>query len=486
MKKSFFTTCLVALLAAGGLHAGEPDYAEGVFFLNEGWLGHQNGTINHLSQDGRWNYRVFQQENPGMELGCTATYGTVFKGRMYIISKQARDFGSSVTGGRITVCDAVTMKCIRQIGNIATDSAGRSIADGRAFTGIDSCKGYVSTSNGIYVMDLGTLEVEGLVAGSGGAGGLYSDQCGTMLHYGDRVFALHQKKGLLVIDAGSDTVVHVIGAPVERTPDGKTVRRGFGSIVQAKDGSMWLSVTGDVTGSGNTVDYFFRFDPDNLDTTRISLPAGYGLPNSWYSWTADAFCASAVQNRLYWKKQGENRYKSSVICCYDIDKGECRDIFDAKAMGWYMYCGAGFRLHPRTDEIYVSLYQDNLKQAYETLRLSADGELLETYEMAANCWFPAMPVFPDGRHPDTPDDPVAGEACKPSSLLHVYPNPTVDAVNVDVSGPAFLEVLAVDGRRIFGKEVGASVQEVRLGRSGVYFVRVSANGGVAVKRVIRR
>ena len=49
-----------------------------------------------------------------------------------------------------------------------------------------------------------------------------------------------------------------------------------------------------------------------------------------------------------------------------------------------MYCGAGFRLHPETDEMYVSLYQDNLKQTYETVRLSNTGEVLGVYEMIDN------------------------------------------------------------------------------------------------------
>lgn len=491
---------LSALAATVRGYADEkPDYTKGVFILNEDWFGHQNSTINYLRPDGEWEYRVFQKENPGKELGCTSQYGAIYEGRMYIISKQERDVAATVTGGRITVCDAETMACIKQIETIATDDEGRSVADGRAFVGVNPQKGYISTSNGIYVFDLEALEVTGLIPGTDAeGGGLYSAQCGTMLKVGDHVLAIHQKKGLLVIDAESDTVVRVIGAPLEAG-----VQCGFGSIVQAKDSSLWISVTPDLSGRGATIDYFFRLDYQTLDTTRIALPAGYGLPSSWYAWTADAFCASARQNKLYWKKQGNGWFTHNEIVCYDIDKGECSDFFDTQSIGWYMYCGAGFRLHPETDEMYVSLYQDNLKQTYETVRLSNTGEVLGVYEMIDNYWFPAMVIFLpqaqngptepaeptepiDPTEPTEPGDTTANEAVAPSVLLSVYPNPTAEVVYIELSEPALLEVLAIDGRVVFRKEAGAGVQAVTLERRGLYILRVSAGGRVATGRVVRR
>ncbi|MDE7149443.1 MAG: hypothetical protein K2O01_03405, partial [Bacteroidales bacterium] len=191
MKRIFWMMVLSALAAAVRGYADEkPDYTKGVFILNEDWFGHQNSTINYLRPDGEWEYRVFQKENPGKELGCTGQYGAIYEGRMYIISKQERDVAATVTGGRITVCDAETMACIKQIETIATDDEGRSVADGRAFVGVNPQKGYVSTSNGVYVFDLEALEVTGLIPGTDAeGGGLYSAQCGTMLKVGNQVLA---------------------------------------------------------------------------------------------------------------------------------------------------------------------------------------------------------------------------------------------------------------------------------------------------------
>lgn len=480
------------VLCLSPLRADEPDYTRGVFVLNEDWFGHQNSTINFLHENGEWDYRVFQKENPGMELGCTSQYGTVFNGRMYIISKQDHDKGASVTGGRITVCEAKTMKCIKQIAVIAADSAGNPVADGRGFVGINPQKGYVSTSNGIYVLDLESLQIGGMIAGTGSDdNGLYSAQCGMMVAYGNRVFAVHQKKGLLVIDAENDTILRVIGAPAD-TVAGAPKQRGFGSIVMSKDSLLWLSVAADVSGRGSTVDYFFRFEPESLDTTRILLPEGYGLPSSWYAWTADAFCASMQQNRLYWKKQGEGWFAHSQIVCYDIDKGECSLFFDSQPLGWYIYCGAGFRVHPQTDEMYVSLYQDNLKQEYQTVKLSPTGELLATYEMIDNYWFPAMPIFPEAAEspepddPTTPDDPDTTAVEKPAvSTLRLYPNPATESVYIKGD---YAQVWIYD---LTGRLLHTYIAQPRIPvtdfRSGIYVFRFSdTQGREAVHKIVIR
>lgn len=517
MKKTIWCSVLTgALLLTGLLKADEkPNYGKGVFILNEDWFGHQNSTINYLREDGTWEYRVFQKENAGKELGCTSQFGTIYNGRMYIVSKQARDMGATITGGRLTVCDAQTMACIKQIENLATDNTGKSVADGRGFVGINSKKGYVSTSNGIYVLDLEKIEVGRQIPGTGSeSGGLYSSQCGMMICLGNKVLAIHQKKGLLIIDAENDTIERRIGAPVEEV-NGKATARGFGSIVQAKDSSLWLSVAGDITGRGNTVDYFFRLDHKTFDTLRIELPAGYGLPNSWYAWTADAFCASPNQNKLYWKKKSDGWYTNSEICCYDIDKNECTDFFDAQSMGWYMYCGAGFRICPQTEEMYVSLYQDNFQQTYQTIRLDTNGKVLAAYEMIDNYWFPAMPIFPavqadtsddpdnpdnptdpdnpdnpdnpdDPTDPDNPTDPTAVEVFNPSFVAALYPNPTTGLVYIELSEPAVMEASDLFGRVALRQTLSAGKHTFGLAKSGLYILRITTGEKVEIKRIIKR
>ncbi|MDR1880022.1 MAG: Ig-like domain-containing protein [Tannerellaceae bacterium] len=380
----------------------EVDYTDGVFFINEDWFGHNNSTVNFLSADGAWKYRVFQAENPGHELGCTSPYGAIYGGKFYIVSKQSKDPGSSIRGSRLAVVDAQTMKLGKEFayfGQGENDPA----ADGRAFLGVDEHKGYISSSNGIWLYDMDSETITGQLAGTGNtSGSLYLGQMGTMLRVGGRVFAVNQQNGLFVIDAETDAVQTVIAAP----KDG-TTQRGYGSVVQSKDGNLWLSVATDVSGGGGSAGYMLKLDPWTLDTTRIALPADMKIPNSWYAWTADGFCASAKANKLYWKKDEANWWFApyTQIVSYDIDLGAFSVVFDAKVYSpddlWGLY-GAGFRVDPKTDDIYAFLLHNGatMENKYRTVKINTQtGAVSGEYPMEDNYWFPALPVFPDNAEP---------------------------------------------------------------------------------------
>ena len=164
MRKAIFSLLGFVTLSAA---ASSPDYTKGVFIVNEDWYGHNNSTLNHLDPDNPdgdyWTYRVIRHENEGMELGATNQFGAIFQGRFYLIAKQAKDPGADITGGRITIADAATMKIIKQIELI--DPTGAQ-CDGRGFVGVDAQKGYISSSNGVWILDLQQAEITGRVKGT--------------------------------------------------------------------------------------------------------------------------------------------------------------------------------------------------------------------------------------------------------------------------------------------------------------------------------
>lgn len=409
MKKLISLCFFIALLFIEVQANDDPDYTQGVIFVNEDWYGHQNGTVNYLSDTGEWTYRIFQKSNTGKELGATPQFGTIYGDRIYIICKQERDPGASITGSRLAVCDAKTFKCIKEFTTIATDSKGKSIADGRSFLGVDEHKGYIGTSNGIYPFDIDKMEIGEQIDGTGnpngsGYGQLYYAQIGNMLRVGDRVFAVHQKDGLKVIDAKADTLIQTI-APPQYEDNGEVKLRGFGSVVQSKDGNLWLSVAKDVSGSGATMPYIFKVNPYTLATEIVNIPVENGIeeiPNSWYAWTADPFCSSAQENKIYWcGNNGNSWFKNRRIFCYDIDNDNFSKIIDFESIPgkWIVY-GAAFRIHPVTDELYCGMFHEFLDPAYEVMRINNKGEILEEYPMITNYWFPALPVFPDNYAPE--------------------------------------------------------------------------------------
>mgnify|MGYP000547368374 CR=1 FL=1 len=161
---------------------GSVDYTKGTFIVNEDWYGHQNSTVNFLSDDGKWTLRAFQKENPGHELGCTSQFGTIYGDKFYIVSKQEKDPGATVIGSRLAVIDAKTMKVLKEFTRIGD-------SDGRSFLGVDEHTGYIGTSNGIFLYDIDKMEIGERITGTENtSGSLYSAQIGTMIRVGDRVF----------------------------------------------------------------------------------------------------------------------------------------------------------------------------------------------------------------------------------------------------------------------------------------------------------
>lgn len=391
---------------------GSVDYAKGTFIVNEDWYGHQNSSVNFLSDNGTWTYNAFQKENPGKELGCTSQFGTIYGGLLYIVSKQEKDPSASVIGSRLAVIDAKTMKLKKEFQTL-------NGADGRSFLGVDQTKGYIGTSNGIYVyhtgydINNGTYDVDKMlieptpIEGTTGisASDLYHSQVGTMLRVNKYVFAVHQTKGLLVIDPEKDEVIKTLLKPED------DFNHGLGSIVLSKDGNLWASVTLELTGGGSTMPYMWKVNPYTLTTQRVDIPVADGIeeiPNSWYAWTADGFCASTKENKIYWKGQGTGSWFTGYkIFCYDIDKNTFYKVFDfTKLTGdWRLY-GTGFRVDPVSDNMYCFLYHEFLNPEHELaiVKLDGRGETNGTivgrypYEKI-NYWFPALPVFPDNLAP---------------------------------------------------------------------------------------
>lgn len=397
----------------------QTDYSKGVFIVNEDWYGHQNSTINFLTNEGEWYYRVFQQENPGKELGCTSQYGTIYGDKLYIVSKQQQDPGAKVKGSRFAVCDAKTMKLIKDFEFIASKTVAAkdgkdslvSIADGRSYCPVDETKGYIGTSNGIWIYDSEKMEIGTQIEGSGNPnsddyGQLYYGQIGTMIRANDYVFAVHQQNGIFVIDPTTDKIIETIKA----SKDGE-IQRGFGSIVRSKDGDIWASMAADIKGTGAALDYMLKINPMTLHIDTVHIPLkekGIGIiPNSWYAWTADGFCASQQENKIYWNGQDEKGswFTGYQIYCYDIDKDLFTEVIDITKLpgDWRLY-GTGFRIHPETDDIYAFLYHSFQDPTHQLAVINSSGEMINQYSMISNYWFPAIPVFPDNYAPEFSED----------------------------------------------------------------------------------
>ncbi len=405
-NRIIFSAALFAALTAGA----ENDFSQGVFIVNEDWYGHQNSTINyfdHQKPEGeQWQYRVFQAANPGKELGCTNQYGQIYGDRFYLIAKQEKDPGAEIVGGRITVADAKTMKVLFQ--STLIDPSGKS-CDGRGYLGVNSHKGYISSSNGVWVFDTDNKTVVKQIEGSGNStGSLYTAQCGSMVRVNDYVFVAHQEKGLLVIDAETDVLLGVVDmSAVDKAAE--TSGAGIGSVVLARDGMLYVSVAANTSGYGETLPYLMKVNPNTLEVSVITIPSDFNAPaNSWYAWTPDGFSASVAKNELFWNGGDNSWFSGKRIFKYDIDNNKFSKIIDLDVEAeeqdlgygdsWQIY-GCSMRPHPVTNELYVSLFHDFSDTSYNLRRSDDNGKLLGQYDMIKNYWFPSLPVFPDNEYP---------------------------------------------------------------------------------------
>ena len=344
------------------------DYTQGVFIVNEDWFGHRNSTTNYLTRDGKFVY------NNTTEIGATACFGAAWGNRYYIIAKQAKDNGSKVEGGRITICDANSMRIIKQIENI-----GEKGKDGRSFCGVDEHKAYVSTSRGIYTLYLDEMTVGAAVKNADGDDANLGE-CGNMVRLGDYVYATEYGKSLRIIDCNNDRIVATITAKVY-------------SITMSKDGQLWVSTDKGIS----------RVNTESRQLEEIALPSGIGVPaKDIYAWKSDGLCASLQNNVIYWTASGWN---PTTIFKYDIDNNEFAKVVDltSNANKWMMYSASNLRVDPVTDNLYVSLFKDNSSQDYAVRIYDNNGNQLNEYELTQkNYWFPGMFLFPDV------EDPIVG------------------------------------------------------------------------------
>lgn len=345
------------------------DYTQGVFMVNEDWFGHRNSTTNYLTRDGKFVY------NNTTEIGATACFGAAWGNRYYIIAKQAKDNGSKVEGGRITICDANTMRIIKQIKDINGNE------DGRSFCGVDEHKAYVSTSRGIYTLNLDELTVGAAVKNADG-GDANLGLCGNMVRLGDYVYATEYGKSLRIIDCNTDRIVATISSAKVY------------SITMSKDGQLWVSTDKGIS----------RVNTETNKLETISLPEGINVPaNSYGVWCPDGLCASMQNNVIYWTSVSWNILK---VFKYDIDNNEFAKVVDLTndADKWKMYSASNLRVDPVTDNLYVSLFKDYGYQDYAVRIYDNKGTQLNEYELTQkNYWFPGMFVFPDV------EDPIVGK-----------------------------------------------------------------------------
>ncbi|MBR5169583.1 MAG: DUF5074 domain-containing protein [Muribaculaceae bacterium] len=384
---------------------GDFTFTNGIIFVNEDRYGPNQGSLNYYNYDyDEMEYNVYSIMNPETKLGVTTQFGQLYGNKLFLVSKQANanEASGSTLGSRLAVLDASTLK---QQGSILRfGNSPDSIYDGRAYCAVSPSKGYVSTSGGIFVIDVQGMCVTGAIDGTlssakGDYNSLYRDQCGDMVRFGQYVFAVQQGRGLHVIDPATDAIVTTLPFP-----NIVTVFVTVGGNLYVANNSREIY---DMSGGPYEAN-FTRINPVTFEVEDVyELGETHGAISSWGAWRACMVCVDPHAERVYY---GYNEYQN-YISCYDFTTREFTDALislpEGVEINWDgtkelqgLYSSA-ISFDPHTGDMVVQTieaalmsYQNfnhNWVLFYDanTLELKRQIRLQDAY------WFPAMAVYPD-------------------------------------------------------------------------------------------
>ena len=382
------------------------DYTDGTIILNEEWFGHTNGGLNYVTPENEIIYQAYERENPGMSFGCTSQYGAIWADKLFVVSKQAQDGGDVLPGGgRLVIADASTLKRISSLDNLTFD--GKS-GDGRGVAGATPDKIYVSSSNGIYIVDITDVEnpvITGRI-GSDDSQDLYNGQTGDIINAGRYVFAVQQAGGILCIDPETDEVAKAIT---------DTNAQG---VTQTADGTVWYVTIAD----GHSV--FVGLDPETIEEThRIDMPAEIGtVACGWGAWRSTAFKGDWETGDLwfvtgaagimggatgdYYRFNPENDNPADIKPFFTLNGVTGINDFgeEVEQMTYGTPC-----FDPRNNRLVVMTGRKGAASGgYRDHWLHfVDGdshEITTTLKLNAYYWFQSLPIFPDKHDAALADD----------------------------------------------------------------------------------
>jgi len=232
------------------------EYDLGFSLITEGWFGHGTGNVLFYSYlRDELTDSVFIKENPGKalgEIGNTLQYGTVSFDKMYLVVK---------AGGPLVKVDPYTMKELGRIDNLPGDF-------GTSFLGLDTERGLLGTNDGVYVVNLSTMTIDGTKVPN------ITGPVGNMLQYGDRVFALTRDSGIVVFRSTNYSTIKKLGQA-----DFGFAAAKDGLIYAAKDNKLW------------------GMNPNNLAADTITLP--FTTTSPWGAWRSVPMTTSSKDNSVY-------------------------------------------------------------------------------------------------------------------------------------------------------------------------------------------
>jgi len=323
-------------------------YANGFFILNEGWYGHESGSVNFYGYGAdtlqTFAFATANQGSSPTTGSATLEDGLMIGDRLFLISK---------AGGPITVAEAATLK---QLGQISLEGS-----DFRSMAALNSQTAVVSSGNKIYTIDLNTLTVsqDPVFTGS---------NIKKLFVSGDYLLA-SDNGGVDIIKISDWSLVSHFDGPTQgyvATPDGKVYGAG---------GSLLVSI-----------------DAANKDTAQIKLSQPIWVND--YAYNPPSLVSSSKENAVFYIATPTSGYGSNTI--YKYIKGDVNSLntpFITLPAGETFY-NTGLAYNKKNDQIVTWSITGYGESDSNFLRFynGSTGDLVKTIKYG-HIYFPANIVF---------------------------------------------------------------------------------------------
>lgn len=356
------------------------DYDAGYMILNEGWFGHDNASLTHVGADGSVNTNAFSTANPSNTLGITGQYLTQYGDKWYAVCKQSGDNIAGIHGSVLTAFDKSTLTFTGALPDLAPG------LQAHAFIGADEHRGYLSTTDGIFSIDLDLMTVQEKLPVTQNI----KLKAGEMILYRSKVYAVAQNWDLVEI------------SPEDNQIEQHDLQIPLAAPFVSADGSLWFATT-------SAEKPFVKFDTDTYAVSPLTIDAPEGtktlLANPWPTWRGSTLAADLKENVIYYT----TKESATQIARLDLDNGEFKADFitlPKNADTQMNVYSAGVNVDPATGEIVLTAMEAGYGTHSRVNRiLRADprtGEILtdKTVALPDHYWFPAMTAWCGYQAPD--------------------------------------------------------------------------------------
>ena len=349
------------------------DCSEGVLVLNEGWYGHDMASVTHLSPPGEATYNAFTKTNSGNSLGITGTWIEQYGDRLYATCKQEGENISGIPGRVLTAMDAITLE---YKGGVTGLEAGEQA---RAFCAYSDKVGYLSTSKGVYPVNLEDMTLGTRMESTK----TYTLQYGDMMRFHDYVLATVEYTSLLRIDPTDNSMKSLETGPVVKafvTPDGTL----YGATLA--EGLEFVKIDPETWNC----EYVTLDNPDYTVRSRIA--------SVWSTWTPAPLAVDKDANIVYYATTAN----ATKIARANLDTREFDPEFivlPSTTTGQQMLYGQGISVDPTTGEIVLTVTEQGYGEHYKVNIIyrvdPTTGKIIDdrTVRLSDYYWFPSMLLY---------------------------------------------------------------------------------------------